>query len=77
MSMVPNNANTLLQNDIAQAKADGGNFESASVPSPSITDLVNLVITDTFAHHRHVTISTNERGGHYLGVNWHWHWPWP
>ncbi|KAN0127433.1 aspartic peptidase [Lactarius tabidus] len=77
MSMVPNNANTLLQNDIAQAKADGGNFESASVPSPSITDLVNLVITDTFAHHRHVTISTNERGGHYLGVNWHWHWHWP
>ena len=35
MSMVPNNADALLQNDIAQAKADGGNFESASVPSPS------------------------------------------
>jgi hypothetical protein len=69
MSTVPNNADALLQNAIAQAKADGGNFESASVPSPSNTDLVNLVMTDAFAHHRHVTISTNERGGYNHGVN--------
>lgn len=70
MSMVPANADALLQNDIAQAKADGDKFESASVLSPSYTNSVNLVITDAFAHHRHVTISTNERGGYYPGVNW-------
>lgn len=44
--MVPDNANVLLQNSITQAEANGGNFESASVSSPVITDLVNLVITD-------------------------------
>ena len=41
--MVPDNADALLQNDITQAKADGGNFESASVPIPGNTDLANLV----------------------------------
>lgn len=50
MSMVPDNADALLQNDIAQAKANGGNFESTSVPILGNTDLVNLVITDAFAY---------------------------
>lgn len=30
--MVPDNASAILQNDIADAEANGGNFESASVP---------------------------------------------
>jgi hypothetical protein len=47
--MVPDNADALLQNDIAQAEADGDNFESASVPNPGNTDLVTSVITDAFA----------------------------
>ena len=33
MSMVPGNVDALLQNDIAQAEANGDNFESASVPN--------------------------------------------
>jgi hypothetical protein len=43
--MVPNNASTILQNDIAHAEADGSNFESASVPSLNLV-IVNLVITE-------------------------------
>ena len=46
LSMVPDNANVLLQNSITQAEANGGNFESASVSNPVITNLMNLVMTD-------------------------------
>ncbi|KAH9179380.1 acid protease [Lactarius sanguifluus] len=35
LSMVPDNANVLLQNDIAQAEANGGNFESTSQIAPT------------------------------------------
>jgi len=34
LSMVPDNADAILQQDIAQAKADGGNFESTSQAAP-------------------------------------------
>ncbi len=64
LSMVPDDANVILQTDITQAKANGGNFESMSesLPHPDIMDLMNL-----FCRHRHVANRTNERIKHYLG----------
>ncbi|KAI0304284.1 acid protease [Multifurca ochricompacta] len=35
LSMVPDNANSIVQDDIAQAQANGGNFESTSQAAPT------------------------------------------
>ena len=62
MSMVPGNVSNIVQSDVSQAQANGGNFRSTQIPPvPG-----SVTLDATYLSHRHFPSRPNECGKQYL-----------